>query len=118
MAEVIALGGGVIDNEHAVRFLTTRVCDIKDALFVYLDISAAAAWQRIAAAAKKTGELPAFLRTDSPRETHRAIHERRRAAYRAFALTMGRSALLVDTKRRTSAELALAIRDWSETRTK
>jgi shikimate kinase len=73
---VIAAGGGIIDNEEALSVLKKSV-----AVIVYLDVSAETAWDRIAAA----GELPPFLRTENPRETHRALHERRAAAYLQIA---------------------------------
>jgi shikimate kinase len=50
-------------------------------LVVYLDIPAETAWQRISAA----GELPPFLNTANPKETHRELHQRRAAGYRAMA---------------------------------
>jgi shikimate kinase len=73
---VIAAGGGIIDNEEAAAALKKT-----GAAVVYLDISAERAWNRIA----KSGELPPFLRTDNPRETHRVLHERRAAAYSRIA---------------------------------
>jgi len=73
---VIAAGGGIIDNEEAVAALRKA-----GAAVVYLNISAESAWDRIA----KSGELPPFLRTDNPRETHRILHERRAAAYLQIA---------------------------------
>ena len=73
---VIAAGGGIIDNEEAAAALKKA-----GAAVVYLDISAERAWNRIA----KSGELPPFLRTDNPRETHRVLHERRAAAYSRIA---------------------------------
>jgi len=73
---VIAAGGGIIDNAEAVAALKKA-----GAAVVYLDISAELAWDRIA----KSGELPPFLRTENPRETHRVLHERRAAAYLRIA---------------------------------
>ncbi|WP_461255570.1 shikimate kinase [Treponema sp. R80B11-R83G3] len=73
---VIAAGGGLIDNGEALSILKKS-----GAVTVYLDISAENAWDRIAAG----GELPPFLRTENPRETHRALHERRAAAYLQIA---------------------------------
>jgi shikimate kinase len=52
---------------------------------VYLAVSAETAWERIRGEAEKTGELPPFLNTADPRETHRRLHERRAAAYGALA---------------------------------
>jgi len=73
---VIAAGGGIIDNEEAVAVLKKS-----GAMTIYLNISTDSAWNRIAA----NGELPPFLRTENPRETHRVLHERRAAAYLQFA---------------------------------
>jgi len=73
---VIAAGGGIIDNEEAAALL--KKPGVKT---VCLNLSAESAWDRIAAA----GELPPFLRTENPKETHRALHERRAAAYLRFA---------------------------------
>ena len=73
---VIAAGGGLADNPDALsvmgRFPITSV---------FLDVSTKAAWERIQA----EGELPPFLRTENPEGTHRALHERRAAAYRQLA---------------------------------
>ena len=73
---VIAAGGGIIDNAEASAALKKT-----GAVVVYLDISAERAWDRIA----KSGELPPFLRTENPRETHRVLHERRAAVYLRIA---------------------------------
>ena len=73
---VIAAGGGIIDNIEAVSILKKS-----GAVMVYLDISAESAWDRIVA----KGELPPFLKTENPKETHRALHERRAAAYLQIA---------------------------------
>jgi len=73
---VIAAGGGVIDNAEAVAALKNS-----GAKTVYLKISAEGAWDRIA----EGGELPPFLRTENPMETHRVLHERRAAAYLQLA---------------------------------
>lgn len=76
---IVAAGGGLIDNPDALILLKKT----KTALPVYLDVSADTAWERISGDAG--GELPPFLKTDNPRETHRILHERRAAAYRQFA---------------------------------
>jgi shikimate kinase len=73
---VIASGGGIIDNGEALSILKKS-----GAIIVYLDISAKSAWGRIAA----ERELPPFLKTENPQETHRALHERRAAAYQQIA---------------------------------
>jgi shikimate kinase len=72
---IIAAGGGLSDNPEALDTLSSRGC------LVYLEVSAETAWNRIAASAARTGELPPFLRTENPRETHRILHERRALIY-------------------------------------
>jgi shikimate kinase len=54
-------------------------------MMVYLEVSADTAWERINEAFLQTGELPPFLNTENPRETHAALHIRRGAAYKEFA---------------------------------
>ena len=73
---VIAAGGGIIDNADAVSILKKS-----GAVIVCLNISADCAWERISA----SEELPPFLKTEDPRETHRVLHERRAAAYLQIA---------------------------------
>jgi len=73
---VIAAGGGLVDNPGALALLEKN-----SAFSVFLDLSPKAAWQRIV----REGELPPFLKTGSPEETHRLLHERRALAYRDFA---------------------------------
>jgi len=74
---IFATGGGIIDNQEAIAIIKKL-----NAVVVYLNISAAAAWDRIA---KSPGGLPPFLQTENPQETHRALHERRAAAYSQMA---------------------------------
>jgi shikimate kinase len=74
---IIAAGGGLIDNPEALS-LTEK------AITAYIEVSAETAWERIFRAARQDG-LPPFLDTKNPRETHRALHERRAAAYRTWA---------------------------------
>jgi shikimate kinase len=71
----LAAGGGVIDNPAAMSLLNSA-----QAIIVYIEISAATAWNRIV-----PGGLPAFLKTDDPKETHRLLHERRAAEYKKAA---------------------------------
>ena len=87
---VIALGGGVIDNPRAISMLED------DAMLVYLDISADSAWRRIV----NSGDLPPFLKTENPKETHCALHERRAAAYRRIAR------IIIEAERKTCEEIA------------
>ena len=92
---VMAAGGGIIDNPGAMAVLER----IKEAVFVYLDISAQAAWERIS----RAGELPPFLAGENPRETHRLLHERRAEAYRRF------TPLVVEAGDRNPEEIAAEI---------
>jgi shikimate kinase len=79
---IIAPGGGIIDNEPAVFILENFKKERKAAL-VCLAVSAQTAWERIRAG----GELPPFLleKADSPEETHRILHTRRQNAYQRLA---------------------------------
>jgi shikimate kinase len=85
---VIAAGGGLIDNARAMALLEGP--GQTGTLIVYLDVSAETAWERIRLAAEKTGDLPPFLNTANPRETHAALHKRRTEAYRV------RAAIIID----------------------
>jgi shikimate kinase len=95
---VVALGGGFIDNQEAGALLAARGGRI-----VFLAVSAQTAWSRIVAAQAESGELPAFLQTAHPQETHREIHERRAAACQAAA------ALVVDAEHKSAAEIAAKV---------
>jgi shikimate kinase len=84
---VIAAGGGIIDNPDAVALMKKL-----KAVIVFLDIPAKTAWDRIINPinpVKKMSiekiNLPPFLKTVNPRETHRILHERRAAAYSQLA---------------------------------
>ncbi|WP_245534762.1 shikimate kinase [Treponema primitia] len=79
---VVAAGGGLIDNPAALELLR-RPGTIP--VTVFLELSAETAWDRINASAKAEGELPPFLSTENPRETHAALHQRRGRAYKEFA---------------------------------
>jgi shikimate kinase len=81
-ARVIASGGGLVDNEAALELLRRQG---PRAPAVYLDVPAETAWARISAEAAKTGELPPFLDTGDPRQTHRLLHESRAAKCRKIA---------------------------------
>jgi len=96
--QIVSAGGGIIDNPEAAATLKKL-----DAVIVYLSISADSAWNRINASVTKTGELPPFLQTDNPRETHRILHERRAAAYLQAA------DLSVDAEGKTPDEIASEI---------
>jgi shikimate kinase len=79
-ATVAAAGGGLIDNLKALELLKRSPAPC----IVYLEVSAETAWNRIVKTAAG-GELPPFLNTENPRETHRELHQRRARAYRAMA---------------------------------
>jgi shikimate kinase len=91
---VIAAGGGIIDNGEALSVLKKS-----GVITVYLDISAKSAWYRISA----NGELPPFLKTKNPRETHRVLHERRAAAYQQIAK------IVIQAKRKSPKKIAAEI---------
>jgi len=75
--QVMAAGGGIIDNDGAIKLIQNN----PEIVTVYIDVCAQTAWERI----NKEKELPPFLGTINPRETHLLLHERRAEAYRRFA---------------------------------
>jgi shikimate kinase len=79
--EVIAAGGGIIDNAGARKLLLA----VEGIFLVSLEVSSETAWERVNMTAAQNGELPPFLNTENPRETHRLLHERRMMAYRDIA---------------------------------
>jgi len=89
---VVAIGGGTIDNPDALTMFHDNC------LMVYLDVSAENAWGRIVNSSN--GALPPFLQTDNPEKTHRALHEKRAAAYWEMAK------MIVDTEGKTPEEIA------------
>lgn len=100
---IIAAGGGIIDNPLALVLL-----DGTDVfLTVYLEVAPETAWERISG----EGELPPFLRTEDPQAAHRALHERRAAAYRRFAR------LCIAAEGKTPEEIAQEIISRMETAT-
>lgn len=74
--QVIAAGGGLIDNEEAMGVVKQA-----DLVIIYLEVSAETAWKRICQAKI----LPPFLNRDNPQETHKILHQRRAAAYKSSA---------------------------------
>jgi shikimate kinase len=94
---IIASGGGIADNPEAAALLQKN----SKVVSVFLDVSAKTAWERIS----REGELPPFLRTENPEETHRSLHERRAAAYRQFA------SLVINAEEKSPGEIAEEIRD-------
>ena len=94
--KIIASGGGLIDNGDAMELIYRH----EEIVFVYLDISAETAWQRILKTVSVDGELPPFLRTENPRETHLALHRRRAEAYKALG------GIIVASENKTPEEIA------------
>ncbi|MDR0382538.1 MAG: shikimate kinase [Spirochaetaceae bacterium] len=106
-ALIVAAGGGLIDNETAVRHLTENPF----AAIIYLEVSADTAWNRIAEEARNGAGLPAFLDTENPRAAHAAIHTRRSAAYKKLA------GFTVDTEGKSPAQIAALCAEMLATRT-
>jgi shikimate kinase len=83
---IVATGGGLADNGEAMDLLKNSVSGKSFRVFtVFIEVPAGTAWERIEAEAEKTSELPPFLKTENPRETHRQLHLRRGAVYREIA---------------------------------
>jgi shikimate kinase len=83
---VVATGGGLADNGGAMELLKNPVYKRSGRIFtVYIEVPAETAWERIERAAEESGELPPFLKTENPRETHRQLHLRRGEIYREIA---------------------------------
>jgi shikimate kinase len=80
---IAAGGGGLADNQEALDLLKNSPAAL--VYLVYIEVPAETAWKRIRAEADRTGELPPFLDTENPRETHRLIHQRRAKIYRELA---------------------------------
>lgn len=78
---IIAAGGGIIDNPKAMALLKGP----GGPLLIYPEVSAETAWDRICLSVRTGKGLPPFLDTDTPRDTHRRLHDRRAAAYKACA---------------------------------
>jgi shikimate kinase len=76
-SRIIAAGGGIIDNPPAAELLKTS-----RAAVVYLELPPETAWERI----RQSGGLPPFLDTADPKASHRELHLRRGALYKAIAL--------------------------------
>ncbi|HCM27062.1 MAG: hypothetical protein A2Z99_20085 [Treponema sp. GWB1_62_6] len=94
---VLAAGGGLIDNPPAMRAFSGK------SILVYLELDPKRTWERIRAAAERSGTLPPFLRGDDPEGIHRALHERRAAEYRRAA------DLTVDAAGSSPAEIAALV---------
>jgi len=93
---IIAAGGGIIDNQEAIAIIKNS-----GATIVCLNISANLAWQRIYGFGSK--ELPLFLQTENPQETHRILHEKRGAAYLELA------DIIINAEDKTPEEIAVEI---------
>ena len=81
---VLALGGGIIDNPHAMALLQRELQKSTGHCTVYLEVSSETAWNRIAV----QGELPPFLEAETPpvsKEKHCLLHERRAGDYKKIA---------------------------------
>jgi shikimate kinase len=99
---VIASGGGLVDNPDARSLLEqNRAAGHLQIISVFLNLSAKTAWERI----KTAGELPPFLKTENPQETHCSLHERRAAAYRQLA------SLVINADGKSPQEIAQEIAD-------
>jgi shikimate kinase len=94
---IIASGGGIADNPEAMDLLQKNSLVVS----VFLDVSAKTAWERIS----REGELPPFLKTENPEETHRSLHERRAAAYRQLA------SLVINAEEKSPGEIAEEVRE-------
>jgi shikimate kinase len=103
---VVAAGGGLVDNAGALELLCRPEFSRKGGAIVCLEVSEDTAWERIRKAAQETGEWPAFLNVENPRETNAALHRRRSAAYREIA------SLVIDGEGKTPEAIAgeIAIR--------
>jgi shikimate kinase len=77
---VAAAGGGLVDNGGAMEALAKA----RNLFIVCLDVPAETAWNRILETAAG-GELPPFLQSGDPQETHRQLHQRRAQACKAIA---------------------------------
>jgi shikimate kinase len=89
---VLAAGGGIVDNAEAAALLKEK------SLVINLEVSAKTAWKRIAETSRVSGELPPFLQTSNPEETHRELHERRSKAYKELAaITVKADSLNIET---------------------
>jgi shikimate kinase len=109
---VAAAGGGLADNAGAMDLLKSAALKRSGRFFtVYIEVSAETAWERIEAAAEKSGELPPFLRTGDPRETHRQLHRRRGAIYREIADLSVRAG---ETPEETAALIKGAVNDFKK----
>jgi shikimate kinase len=93
---IIAAGGGIIDNAEAAAVIEKQA----GLVIVYLDVSPETAWERI----RRGGELPPFLDTPHPEETHRQLHRRRAEAYRKLA------SITIDAGGKSPAVIAAEIR--------
>ncbi|MHC6203133.1 shikimate kinase [Breznakiellaceae bacterium SP9] len=78
---ICAAGGGLIDNGPAIALLAAN----PQVISIYLDVSPETAWARILRSAAVSGELPPFLQSDNPQQTHAELHTRRAQGYKELA---------------------------------
>jgi shikimate kinase len=76
---VIATGGGIADNEDALKMLK------KNGLFVYLDTPFDILFERILESADRDGRLPPFLSGADPKGRFLELFRRRTAIYAIMA---------------------------------
>jgi shikimate kinase len=96
---IIAAGGGLVDNAEAARLLKHE----PEIIVVCIEVSPETAWKRILDAVAAGGELPPFLNTGNPRQTHFEIHTRRAAEYRTSAH------IIIDGETRSPQDIAAEI---------
>ncbi|MDR0558522.1 MAG: AAA family ATPase [Treponema sp.] len=88
LCTIVSTGGGIIDNGEAVsviKALKPQGNSEQSVIAVFLEVSAKTAWSRICRSVEAGEELPPFLQTETPEETHRLLHERRNSAYKELA---------------------------------
>ena len=127
---IIAAGGGIIDNPDALAVLKEvrgeKTSDgLGNTIVIYLNISADLAWSRItkgrglltrgmqtsglqnfgSPSLDNVAELPPFLKTENPQETHRILHERRAAAYRQIA------DIIIEAEEKSSEQIVMEIKE-------
>jgi len=98
--QVIALGGGIADNPAALALLEKA----ENTQLICLEASVDTAWERISAGK----ELPPFLQTENPKESHRILHERRAALYRRLAKSKP-NGIIINTEGKKPQEIAREI---------
>jgi shikimate kinase len=90
----------VFSTKSKVAVPKAEVLGQPQVIAVFLDVSAKTAWERIC----RAGELPPFLKTENPEETHRLLHERRASAYRQLV------SLVINAEGKSPGEVAKEIK--------